>query len=342
MTQAHPTAPARRSRVAALPAAIEPMLAVSAPLPIDPEHWAFEFKWDGVRCISYWDGHRLKMLSRNQIVITHRYPELAGFGAAIGRKNAILDGEIIALDRAGRPSFAELQKRMHVNDPSPALVRQTPASYIVFDVLYLDGRETMPQTYAQRRALLESLGLSGAHWQISPSRIGDGEALVAAAKATHMEGVVAKLLDSPYLPGRRSPAWRKIKTVFGQEFVIGGWLPQVGSAGNRVGALLLGAYEQRQGGDPALRYAGRVGTGFSDETHARLIPQLKRLAIAACPFADPIPGRGVQYVKPKLVAEVQYRRWPDSGMVQQASFKGLRTDKSAAEVVREINAGAIL
>ncbi|HET6250428.1 MAG TPA: non-homologous end-joining DNA ligase [Tepidisphaeraceae bacterium] len=327
---------ARSMRASDFPTRIEPMLAVAGGMPVDPQQWGFEYKWDGVRCMAYFDGRRLTLRSRNQIIITQRYPELANLGKALGNRRVILDGEIIALGAAGRPSFAELQQRMHVDAPSAALVARTPAWFVIFDILHDGAASTMDRQYIDRRALLEKTVAAGKQWHLSPFHAGDGPAMLENARTNSLEGVVAKILTSPYLPGRRSPAWRKIKIVFGQEFVIGGWIPEAGERSDRVGALLLGYYGQAtHGRGRVLRYAGRVGTGFSDATHARVVAALKRVTNAKSPFADKVPGGSAIFVKPVLVAEVEYRRWPRGGMVQQASFKGLRTDKPASAIVRE-------
>jgi len=334
MIRAHPAA-SRLSRADNLPAAIEPMLAVSANLPDDPANWAFEYKWDGVRCMSFWNGRELRLLSRNHKIITQRYPELEPFGRALGKRPIILDGEIIALDAAGHPSFGELQQRMHVDHPTPELIRRTPIWYVVFDVLYARNRLLLERAYNERREILESTLIAGDNWHISPSHVGQGKAMLESARKNCMEGVVAKLLTSAYLPGRRSPAWRKVKIVFGQEFVIGGWIPEKGDRLDRVGALLLGYYQRGAGGKDVLRYAGRVGTGFDASTHATLISSLAPLTRSENSFVDPFPRGGAIFVKPALVAEVEYRRWPEKGLLQQASFKGLRDDKPARKIVRE-------
>jgi len=334
MIRAHPAAP-RLRRADIFPLAIEPMLAVTGTLPDDPANWAFEYKWDGVRCMSMWDGRELRLLSRNHRVITQRYPELSWFRSVLGKRPIIFDGEIIALDSAGRPSFGELQRRMHVDHPTPELIRRTPIWYVVFDVLYSRSRLLVNRPYTERREILESTLVAGDYWHISPSHVGDGKAMLESARKNRMEGVVAKLLSSPYLPGRRSPAWRKIKVVFGQEFVIGGWIPEKGDRLDRVGALLLGYYHRGAGGTNVLRYAGRVGTGFDAATHAMLVSSLAPLTSAENSFIDPFPRAGVIFVKPALVAEVEYRRWPENGLIQQASFKGLRDDKPARKVVKE-------
>ena len=258
----------RWSRADNLPAAIEPMLAVSANLPDDPDNWAFEYKWDGVRCMSFWNGRELRLLIRNHKLITQRYPELEPFGRR--RSAEIFDGEIIALDAAGHPSFGELQQRMHVDHPTPELIRRTPIWYVVFDVLYARSRLLLERPYNQRREILESTLIAGDTWHISPSHVGQGKAMLESARKNCMEGVVAKLLSSAYLPGRRSPAWRKIKIVFGQEFVIGGWIPEKGDRLDRVGRF-SGLRPGAGGGKDVLRYAGRVGTGFDALTHATLV-----------------------------------------------------------------------
>lgn len=314
------------------------MLALLSDLPPDEENWAFEYKWDGVRAISYWDGRALRIESRNLLDITRRYPELADLGPALGRGSAIVDGEIVALDAAGRPSFPMLQKRMHAEgtDNIWRLKTQVPVLYVLFDVLWADGKSTMSLPYTERRRILEELTIVGPAWQMTPSHVGQGTAMLRAARNSGLEGVVAKRLDSIYEPGRRSPDWLKIKVVFGQEFVIGGWVPEKGIHHDRVGSLLLGYYECPSGGEqPRLRYAGSVGTGYNTALHAQLTKTLKQRRSDQNPFVDRVPKKDAVFVKPDLVAEVEFRRWPEGGLVQQASFKGLRTDKPAMQVVKE-------
>ena len=341
---------ARRSTPAPLES-LEPMLAtLSAALPPDLEIYGFEYKWDGVRALCYWDGRNLRFESRNRLDITHRYPELHVLAEALGSRPAVLDGELVALDDSGKPSFPLLQNRMHVNSRRDIerLVDEIPVRYLVFDLLHLDGRSVMNRSYVQRRDMLEQLTLIGPSWQVPPSHIGEGEAMLAAAREQGLEGIMAKRLDSLYYPGRRSPEWLKIKVVGRQELVIGGWVPgDQGTNLSRVGSLLVGYYEPacasaglstgnagpRTGN--VLRFAGGVGTGYDQQWHRTLTARLKPLTRATSPFVDPVPKRDAIYVEPLLVAEVEYRRWPAGGVLHQAAFKGLRADKPPRKVVRE-------
>ena len=316
-----------------MPTRIAPMLAVLSELPGDPQNWSFEYKWDGVRALCFWDGKRLELQSRNQLDITRRYPELQTLCKAQPKSGAIVDGEILALDETGRPSFARLQRRMHAEGMQNVarLSHEVPVWYALFDVLWTGGESTMERPYSERREILEELTISGPAWQITPAHIGEGEAMLDTSRRNGLEGLVAKRLDSIYEPGRRSPNWRKIKIIFGQEFVIGGWVPEKGISHDRIGTLLVGYYDC----DGNLRYAGGVGTGFNAALHADLTRRLQQRSIEANPFVDRVAKKDAIFVKPDLVAEVEFRRWPPGGQVQQAAFKGLRSDKSPREVVKE-------
>jgi ATP-dependent DNA ligase len=243
------------------PHTIEPMLAAgAAACPVDGGAFGFEYKWDGVRAIGYWDGRGLTLSSRNLLDMTVQYPELQALGPALGRgRRVVLDGEVVALDDLDRPSFPRLQKRMKVRDPATALClsREIPVYYFLFDVLHLDGRSTMALPLAERRKLLEGLTLQGPSWQVSPIHVNQGATMLEAARANMLEGIVAKRLDSPYLPGARSGDWLKIKLVLRQEFVVGGWTNEKGLDGG-LGALQLGYYDAAG----KLRYAGPVGSSL--------------------------------------------------------------------------------
>jgi bifunctional non-homologous end joining protein LigD len=317
-----------------MPERIEPMAAkLAAGLPRNPESYGFEFKWDGIRAVAFCSGGRIRLRSRSLEDITARYPELREMGAAIGSQELILDGEVIAVDKNGRPSFELLQGRIGLVNEADIRrkMKEIPVGYVIFDLLYTDGHSTMPRPYSERRRLLESLQLKGRYWQTPPSSIGDGEATLAASKKLGFEGVMAKRLDSSYQPGKRSEAWLKIKNHQGQELVIGGWLPGAGAREGRIGALLLGYYD-----GPKLVYGGKVGTGFTEKMLARLQSLLEPLRRDTSPFdAGTAPPKGAIFVEPKLVGEFEFAEWTRSGQLRQPSFKGLRADKDPRAVVRE-------
>jgi bifunctional non-homologous end joining protein LigD len=320
-----------------MPRGLAPMLATSGPLPRDQEHWGFEVKWDGVRALAYCDSGAVELESRNLIDITTRYPELAGLATALGQEHrAVLDGEVVAFADGGRPSFGRLQTRMHVIGAGEVRRRMldTPVVYFLFDVLWLDSQWLIEQPYAARRAVLEDLlgGSTSLSWQISPSHAGEGSALEAATREQGLEGVVAKRLDSRYELGRRSRAWVKVKHLRRQELVVCGWLPGERGRSGRIGALLLGYYDE--GG--TLRYAGRVGTGFTVAELDRLLRVLSPLRRDASPFATPIPEQQLAtFVEPSVVAEVAFSEWTTAGVIRQASYQGVREDKDARDVRRE-------
>ena len=323
-----------------MPERVSPMLAGAGRLPREPARWSFEVKWDGVRALAYLKPGRIRLESRNLNEITDAYPEVRPILLDLGMREALLDGEIVAFDDDGRPSFERLQSRMHVTSPSAVkrLSKSTPVVYAIFDVLHLDGRSLMGLPYEQRRARLEALELSGPAWRVPAAHRGDGERLLAATEAQGLEGIVAKRLDSRYEPGRRTGAWIKVKHVSRQELVIGGWIPGEGRRTDRIGALLMGVHDPDAPGP--LRYAGRVGTGFTERTLTELAARLAPLRSDAVPF-DPRPKlpRNAVYVTPELVAEVEFREWTSEGVMRAPSFKGLREDKGAAQVVREDVAG---
>ena len=322
-----------------MPAKVAPMLARLGPLPRDDDRWAYEVKWDGVRAICHSEPGRLRLFSRNLNEITARYPELSRLNRALSHHRAILDGEVVAFGPEGRPDFGALQQRMHLTSESQVrrLAKSAPVTYVLFDLLWLDGHSLMDAPYEERRARLKELGLDGERWQTPDHVVGHGPELLAASRAQGLEGIVAKRLGSTYEPGRRSPGWVKVKNVQRQEVVVGGWLPGEGGRRNRIGALLVGVRDDEDGG--RLRYVGRVGSGFTDDELERLAALLAPLEQSTSPFDPtlpaPKPPRGAHPVRPVLVAEVEFRDWTQGGQLRAPVYKGLRDDKPPALVVRE-------
>lgn len=329
-----PRAPKR-----ALPRGVEPMLALLAKMPARQADYAFEFKWDGVRALSYWDGRTLRLESRNLLDITSQYPELQALREALPFNSALIDGEVIAFDEEGNISFNVLSHRMHVvgERKIAGLQQAAPVTYMIFDVLHLDGHDLMGLPYAERRKVLEDVGLAGPYWNVPGSYPGDGTALLECARQHQLEGILAKRLEAPYEPGQRSGAWLKIKLVYRQEFVIGGWTPYKDVDDSRIGSILLGYYQRppdRKNLEPLkLRYVGSVGTGFSDQDRADMAKLLKGRARSESPFDR--RTKTAYYTEPDLVCELEFRGWVGDGRVRQPSFKGLRYDKDPLEVRRE-------
>jgi bifunctional non-homologous end joining protein LigD len=317
-----------------MPGFVEPMLARLSTMPADEERWAFEVKWDGVRAIAHSQPGRLRFVTRNGNDVSAAYPELRALNRALGSHSAILDGEIVAFDEQGRPSFQALQPRIHQRGEAAIrrLMAQTPVTYAIFDLLWLDGHSLMELPYTERRRRLAELRLDGEHWRVPTHHEGQGAALLAATAEQGLEGVVAKRLDSRYAPGRRDGSWLKIKNSHRQELVIGGWTEGRRARQNRLGALELGVHDPESG---ELKYAGKVGTGFDESELDRLGELLKPLAIRRSPFSGRQPARGAHFVKPQLVAEIEFGEWTRDGRLRHPRYLGLREDKPADEVVRE-------
>ena len=319
---------------APLPTDLRPMLAVpTTELPRDDAAWAYEMKWDGMRALIAVEGGRVRATSRQGNDATSRFPELQGLGRALGSTAVVLDGEIVTLGDDGRPSFERLQPRMQAGSDRAVrtLVETTPAVVMLFDILWLDGHATTALPYTDRRRLLERLGLAGPAWQTPPTTVGHGATVMDAARTLGFEGIVMKRLDSPYLPGRRSDAWRKLKLEGRQELVVGGWLPGKAGLAGRLGSLLVGWFDDAG----ALRYAGRVGSGISGTTRDDLERRLAPLTRKTSPFTDVPALPDPHWVTPKLVVEVAFHEWTGAGVLRAPRYKGLRTDKDAREVTRE-------
>ena len=315
-----------------MPAGLRPMLARSGKLPPREEQFGFEVKWDGIRTVLYADHGHAELRGRNGSDFTPRYPEVRELARRLGARRVILDGEVVALDDQGRPSFERLQARMHLASDSAVRrrMRDIPATYMIFDLLYLDGHSTLSLTYEERRELLERLELEGPAWRAPAYHRGEGKALLAATRELGIEGVVAKKLDCLYTPGARASHWIKVKNVHTQDVVIGGWTPGEGGRSTSLGSLAVGVMEGEK-----LVYAGKVGTGFTEQTLTLVKRELESLRRDTSPFDGRQPPKGTIFVEPRLVAHVEFREWTKSGTLRAPSFKGLRPDISPQECVRE-------
>jgi bifunctional non-homologous end joining protein LigD len=308
------------------------MLATAGEPPAG-EAWTFEFKWDGVRAVTAVAGERIRAQSRRGNEVTAAYPELVDLVALLDGRPVLLDGEVVALDDEGRPDFGTLQHRMHVRSPAPELLERIPVTYIVFDLLHLDGTALLAEPYERRRELLDGLGLAGPRVRVSPAAVGvSGAQLLEVARAHGLEGVVGKRRASRYEPGRRSAAWIKTALLRTQEVVIGGWTAGEGRRANTIGALLLGAYDATG----SLRYLGHVGTGFTEAALSALLVELRARQRDRSPFDEEVPreeARKARWVRPELVGEVVYRVLTKDGRLRHAAWRGLRSDKAPEEAV---------
>lgn len=294
----------------------------------DPD-WIFERKLDGVRCLTFRDGGSPRLFSRNRRLLNDTYPELA---EALNRQRTgrfIVDGEIVAL-RGGITSFERLQGRMGLSDPVRARASGIPVFYYLFDLLWLDGYDVTGLELLDRKRALRAALSFGGPIRYAEHRLREGEQFYREVCARGLEGLIAKRASSPYVHGR-SGDWLKFKCVAEQELVIGGWTdPEGGRA--EFGALLVGYYQ-----DGALVYAGKVGTGYDEATLRDLGARLRRLARSSSPFdRGRPPERGTHWVQPKLVAQFGFTEWTRDGKLRHPRYLGLRNDKPAREVVREV------
>ena len=307
-----------------LDAKIEPMLAITADDPFDSPDFAFEAKWDGVRTLAFVDGGVVRLQTRNLLDCTTQYPEAQGVSEALtGAYQAILDGEVVALDERGAPSFQRLQPRMHVRDESAVrkLRRTTPVVYQVFDVLWVDGQDVRKRPLRERQKLLDEILTPMGAIKRSEQFIGTGKALYAAAKEQGIEGIVAKRLDAPY-SSSRSASWVKIKAFRSMECVIGGWTEGQGGRSNALGALLIGVYR-----DGKLVPLGHVGSGFDERTLKELLATLRERESPRSPFAtEPRVNQPAHWCLPELVCEVQYAELTRDGTLRHPTYRGLRPD----------------
>ena len=324
---------------------VRPMLAVAADEPFDSPDFSFEPKWDGVRTIAFVDGGVVRLQTRNLLDCTAQYPEAHGIAEALtGGYQAIVDGEIVALDERGVPSFQRLQSRMHVQDEAKIrkLRRTVPAVYEVFDLLWIDGQDLrrVPLRERQKRLALAVTPM-GAIRRHEPFAA-EGKALFAATVEQGLEGIVAKRLDSPYLEDR-SAAWVKIKAQRSMECVIGGWTEGKGGRAKDLGALLVGVYRVPPGGSKpgALDPVGHVGTGFDARTLRDLLALLRERESPTMPFARaPRTNDVAHWCSPELVCEVRYTSITDEGLLRQPAFLGLRADVDPKEATGEERAAS--
>ncbi len=308
------------ARKGAMPARVEPMLATLADHPFSDPHWLFEIKWDGVRALARIENGALALRSRNSIDITKRYPELASLPDALAARQAILDGEIVALDAQGHSSFERLQERMHVRAPGEGLVTQMPVVYFAFDLLYCDGYDLRQAPLLERKQLLQRLLYTSERFRYADHQLEHGKELYALAEKNGLEGIVAKRADSPYVSDRSS-YWVKLKITTAVDAVVGGWT-EARTPVLPFGSLLLGLYEGKK-----LRFIGHVGSGFDAEKLKELSSRLKGIAVSACPFdAVPETNEKPSWVAPAMVARVKFSGWTQEHALRHPVFLALRED----------------
>jgi bifunctional non-homologous end joining protein LigD len=312
------------------PGFIPPMLATLVGGPFDDPDWLFEVKWDGFRVEAVIDGDSVRLWTRGELDAAERY-----FGPFLdpptwlGARRAVVDGEVIALDAHGEPDFALLQARIKGRGVT---AHPTPFVYEVFDLLHLDGRSLLDEPLEERRRLLAGVLRPDPRVRLSEHIETNGIAFFETARVRGLEGIMAKDRHSPYAPGKRSDRWQKIKIRPEQELVVGGWVKGAGKATD-LGALLVGVYE-----DGTLRYAGKIGAGFTNSNRDELLAAVAPLAAPDPPFATPPPraaARDAQWLRPELVIRAEFAGWTGDGLVRQAAYKGIELEKDPHRVIRE-------
>jgi len=303
-------------------------------LPFDDRRWRFEPKLDGVRTLAYVATDATRLVSRKGRDQTAQYPELGNLAHWVNALQAVIDGEVVAVDEDGRPSFERLQQRINLAAPADIerARKRIPVRLYAFDLLWLDGRGLIGEPLEERRRLLEEIVSESDAVGLTLYLDGEGTHLFEVAKEGGFEGVVAKKLGSLYQPGRRSKDWRKIKAVNRQDCVILGWTPGEGSRAASFGALLLGAHANGE-----LRWIGQVGSGFTEEATRDLLARLEAIRQDEPPIDDPAlrAVTGARWVRPELVCEVEYLQITKAGKLRAPSYKGLRPDKAPEDCLLE-------
>lgn len=288
---------------------VAPMKAALGQLPADDDRWAYEIKWDGYRTIVFVDvaAQTVRVQSSSGIDVSGTYRELGGMWRDVNAESAVIDGEIVVFTDDGRPSFEALQRH------------ETQVVFQAFDVLEIGGTDTTGLPYEQRRELLANLLDAGDNWTVPGHRVGGGAELLAATAAQGLEGVMAKRLGSTYQVGKRSPNWRKVKNRVSVDVVIGGYTRGSGNRSNSFGALLIG----RRDDDGVLRFAGGVGTGFTQRRLEQLRSSMRPLETEQCPFDPPPPReyrRDAMWIEPSLQARIEIAEFTNDGLARHASF----------------------
>lgn len=321
----------KKRKKTAEPAFVPPMLATLTKDYFSSKDWIFEHKFDGERCLAFKKNGVVRLMSRNEKEMNDEYPELVVALTKQKADNFVIDGEIVALKK-GLSNFELLQQRINLHEKESIKVKEKliPVEYRIFDLMYIDGYDIRALPILARKELLAKLIDFNTILTFSEHRFTDGLKFFKEACALHWEGLIAKKIDSPYV-GVRSPYWLKFKCIAKQELVIAGYTNPQGSR-SYFGALLVGYYEKGN-----LLYAGKVGTGFSQETLEMLGKKMKKLEIKKCPFSNYDQStKGVHWVKPVLVAEFQFAEWTKASRLRVPRYKGLRNDKDAKDVVKEV------
>ena len=317
-------------RTSSMPEFIPPMLATLVGAPFDDPDWTFEIKWDGFRVETVIDSGDVRLWTRGQQDAAGYFGPFLTPADWIAAEEAIVDGEVIALDERGEPDFALLQARIKGKRQGGV---PTPFVYEAFDLMWLDGRSLIAEPLEIRRRLLKYVLRADPRVRLSEDIAAEGIAFFEAARVRQLEGIMAKDRRSTYAPGKRSMAWQKVKIRPEQELVVGGWTKGTGKA-VELGALLVGVYEDGQ-----LRYAGKVGAGFNDAIRTELLAALSPLASQDQPFVDAPPravAKSALWLRPELVIRAEFAGWTGDGLVRQAAYKGIDLGKDPKKVGREV------